>query len=228
MCHSFYLAGLLSIILVLSSAAAYGSMHATVTTIILNQVPKSGHLGEELKITGRLIETSTGEGIVNAKLTVIDNSPSGQTILASAKTRKHGFFVATWQVTMDDPRDTTQHLVVKYKGSANYTASVSREHGVSIKRLPLEITFMYLKSYYKQGERAEIIFTATSMRKPVEPDALYASFNGSPVDLSIYGKGNYVYETEPLSKGHNQFFVSASKHGYETISRVITITVIGS
>lgn|SRR5574341_33956 len=126
---------------------------------------------------------------------------------------------------LEDPRDKTVHLIVKYDGSANYVGSISREHTITVRLLPLEINFLYLKSSYKQGETPEIIFEVTSRGKLVKPDIIYASFNGQIVTPAVYGTGNYVYETTPLSKGHNQFFVNVSKVGYETVSRIITIRV---
>ncbi|MEM2761028.1 MAG: hypothetical protein QXW73_09615 [Nitrososphaerales archaeon] len=126
---------------------------------------------------------------------------------------------------MDEPKDKTIHLIVKYDGSLEHTASVSREKTMMVKLLPLEVQFQYLRSFYKEGESAEIIFSVTSSRQLVEPDVLHVSFNVKPVTNVTYGTGNYVYETDPLSKGHNQFFVSVSKYGYETLSRIITIHV---
>ena len=219
-----YAALLLSFALLLASTASLEATPAKVTAIILTQVPKSAYFGDELKVTGRLLEAASGEGIANAEIKIIDNKPVAQEILGSTKTRKYGFFTATFKTSLGE-RDRTLNLIVKYDGSADHTASTSREQTIMLKLLPLEITFLYLKSFYKQGETPEIIFAVTSLRKPVEPDVLHVNFNGKPVKPSSYGLGNYVYETEPLAKGHNQFFVSVSKDGYKTVSRVITITV---
>lgn len=216
---------LLSAVLLVSSMSSLEAKPAKVTMITLNQVPKSAYFGDEVKVTGQLIEAATGNGIANAEIKIIDNKPSGKEVLATTKTRKYGFFAASWNVSIDS-KDTTIHLLVKYDGSEDYTASVSRQHSVKIKLLPLEITFLYLNNFYRQGESPEIIFTVSSFQKPVEPDVLRASFNGKPAKVDVYGKGNYVYETEPLAKGHNQFFVNVSKAGYETVSRIITITVV--
>lgn len=221
----FYVVIMFSIVLLFAGTTSLDARSTKVTAIILNQVPTSAYFGDELKVTGKLIEAATGEGIANAEIKIIDNKPSGQEVLVTTKTRKYGLFTATWNASLDDPRDRTMHLRVKYDGSADYTASISREHTIMIRLLPLEIKFQYLKSFYKQGESIEIIFTVTSLQKPVEPDILRTNFNSKPVTVTAYGKGNYVYETEPLAKGHNQFFVSALKDGYKTVSRIITITV---
>lgn len=216
---------IISVMLLVSSATSLEARTGKTTAVILNQPPKSVYIGDQLKVTGQLIETNTGEGIANAEIKVIDNKPSGQVILVSIKTRKYGFFTSTWKMSLEDPRDKTVHLIVKYGGSENYIGSISREHTITVRLLPLEINFLYLKSSYKQGETPEIIFEVTSRRKLVEPDTVYASFNGQIVRPAVYGTGNYVYETVPLSKGHNQFFVNVSKVGYETVSRIITIRV---
>jgi len=212
-------------VVLMSGSTSLEAGSTKVTSIILNQVPTSTYFGDEIKATGKLVEVGSGRGIANAEIEVIDNKPSGQVTLLSTKTRKYGFFTATWMVSLNDPRDTTMHLIVKYDGSANYTASVSKERGITVQLLPLEIKFQYLKSFYNKDESAEIIFTITSLQKPIEPDVMHVNFNSKPITPVSYGIGNYVYETDPLSKGHNQFFVSALKDGYKTVSRIITITV---
>lgn len=219
-----YTAILLSVTLLFSGAASF-AVNPKVTTITLSQVPKSVYFGDKITVTGLLIEAGTKQGVAKAEVQIIDNRPAGEQVLASTKTRKYGYFTATWNAALDDPRDRTVHLVVKYDGSTDYTASVSREQTIMVKLLPLEITFQYLKSSYSNGESAEIIFSVTSRQKLIEPDVLHVSFNGKPVKVDVYGTGNYVYETGPLSKGHNQFFVNVSKYGYETVSRIITIDV---
>jgi hypothetical protein len=225
MTRIIYVAIILSIILLFPNITSLEIGPKKVTTIVLSQVQKSAYFGEELKVTGRLLIASTGEGIANADIKIIDNEPVGQKILVSTKTRKYGYFIASWKTEFGE-RDRTMHLIVKYDGSADYTASVSREQTVMVRLLPLEINFLYLHSYYKEGDAPEIIFMISSLRNPVEPDVLRVSFNGKPVKVDSYGSGNYVYQTEPLSKGHNQFFVSVSKDGYRTASKVITIHVI--
>lgn len=216
---------IISVMLLVSNAASLEAKTMKTTTVILNQPPRSAYIGDQLKIAGQLIETNTGEGIANAEIKVIDNKPSGEEILVSTKTRKYGLFTSTWKLSLGDPRDKTVHLLVRYDGSENYVGSISREHTIMVRLLPLVINFLYLKSSYKQGEAPEIIFEVTSRGRLVEPDTVYASFNGQMVSPAIYGTGNYVYQTPPLSKGHNQFFVNVSKLGYETVSRIITIRV---
>jgi len=216
---------IISIMLLVSSANSLEARAGKATTIILNQTPKFVYVGDQLKVTGQLIETNTGEGISNAEIKVIDNKPGGQEILVSTKTRKYGFFTSTWKMSLGDPRDKTVHLLVRYDGSETYVGSISGEHTIMVRLLPLEINFLYLKSSYKRGETPEIIFEVTSRGRLVEPDTVYTSFNGQIVRPAVYGMGNYVYETPPLSKGHNQFFVNVSKLGYETVSRIITISV---
>lgn len=196
------------------------------TVLTLNRVPTSAYFGDEIRVTGKLIDASTGEGIVGAAIKLIDNEPVGQNVLTSTTTRKYGLFSAGLTATLDDPqRDSAVHLLVKFDGSANYTASVSREQTVMVRLLPLEVRFQYLKNIYSEGEAAEVVFTATSLGKPVEPDIIKASFDAISVSPASYGTGNYVYETPPLSKTQHQFYVSVSKYGYSTASQIITIHV---
>ena len=216
---------ILSVLLLLSGVNSFGVVATKVTAIKLNRVATMAYIGDELMVTGRLVEAGSGEGIAKEEIKIIDNKPSGQDLLVSSKTRKYGFFTAKWETSKYDPRDSTMHLIVKYDGSSNYTASVSREHTIMVIPLPIEIKFQYLKSNYDQGEIAEIIFTTTSLQNPIQPDVLHTNFNSKSVMVAAYGKGNYVYETEPLSKGHNQFFVNAGKEGYSTVSLMITISV---
>jgi hypothetical protein len=143
-----YTALLLSFALLLASTASLEAAPAKVTAIILTQVPKSAYFGDEVKVTGRLLEAGTGEGIANAEVKIIDNKPVAQEILGSTKTRKYGFFTATFKSSLGE-RDRTLNLIVKYDGSADHTASTSREQTIMLKLLPLEITFLYLKSFYK-------------------------------------------------------------------------------
>lgn len=192
------------------------------TSIILNQVPKSAYFGDELRISGQLIESVSREGVFNAKIKVVDNKPSGQEVLVTTTTRKYGLFTASWKAPIED-RDRTMHLIVKYDGSEGYTASI-RDQTLMVKLMPLEVKFQYLQNVYKQGESVEIIFTVSSLQRPVEPDIIRTNFNAKPVTVTAYGMGNYVYETGPLQKGHNQFFVNVYKEGYKTVSRSITFT----
>jgi len=225
----FLLVALISAALAVSSiAVAYAANPISKTTMLtLNRAPASVYFGDEIKVTGQLVEARTGEGVVGVNVKLIDNEPVGQKVLASTTTRKYGLFTASWTATLNDPnRSSAIHLVAKFDGSANYTASVSKEQTIMVKLLPLEIKFQYLKSYYKQGKSAEIIFTVTSLKKLVEPDIMRVSFDGKPVSVDSYGTGNYVYETPPLSKAQHQFFVSVSKYGYSTASQIITIHVV--
>jgi len=226
--RTFLLITLMSVTLVLSSIAAASAANpiSKTTVLTLNRAPVSVYFGDEIKVTGQLVEARTGQGIVGANIKLIDNEPVGQKVLASATTRKYGLFTASWTATLDDPsRDSAIHLIVKFDGSASYTASVSREQAIIVKLLPLELKFQYLKSFYKQGESAELIFTVTSLRKLVEPAIIRVNFDGKPVSVTSYGTGNYVYETPPLSKTQHQFFVSVSKYGHSTVSQIITIHV---
>ena len=224
----FLLITLVSIMLVLSSITTTSTANpiSKTTVLTLNRASASVYFGDEIKVTGQLLEARTGVGIVGVSVKLIDNEPVGQKVLTSVTTRKYGLFTASWAATLDDTnRDSAIHLIAKFDGSANYTAAVSREQTIMVRLLPLEIKFQYLKSFYKQSESAEIIFTVTSLRKPVEPDIMRVNFDGKPASVTSYGTGNYVYETQPLSKAQHQFFVSVSKHGYSTASQVITIHV---
>jgi hypothetical protein len=196
------------------------------TMLTLNTASRSVYFGDEIKVSGKLTEVRTGQGIVGVNIKFVDNEPVGQKILASATTRKYGLFTASWRAALDDPdRDSAVHLVAKFDGSANYTASISKEKTITVRLLPLEIKFEYLKSFYNEGESAEIIFTVISLRKLVEPDIVRVNFDGRPVSVTSYGIGNYVYETPPLSKTQHQFFVSVSKYGYSTATQIITIHI---
>jgi hypothetical protein len=196
------------------------------TMLTLNTASRWVYFGDEIKVSGKLTEARTGQGIVGVNIKFVDNEPVDQKILASATTRKYGLFTASWRAALDDSkRDSAVHLVAKFYGSANYTASISKEKTITVRLLPLEIKFEYLKSFYNQGESAEIIFTAISLRKLVEPDTVRANFDGRPVSVTSYGTGNYVYETPPLSKTQHQFFVSVSKYGYSTATQIITIHI---
>ena len=224
----FLLITLMSVVLVFSSVATASAANPISKTagLTLSRAPTSVYFGDEIKVIGQLVEARTGQGIVGTSVKLIDNEPVGQKVLASATTRKYGLFTASWTATLDGPnRDSAIHLVAKFDGSANYTASISREQTIMVRLLPLEIKFQYLKSFYKQGEAAEIMFTVTSLRKLVELDIVRVNFDGRPVSVTSYGTGNYVYETPPLSKTQHQFFVSVSKYGYSTVSQIITIHV---
>lgn len=211
-----------SLLIATASSASAISPISKPTIVALNRIPSSVYFGEEVRVTGKLVDAS-GEGIVGATVKFIDNEPVGQKILASVVTRKYGLFTAGWTAALDDTRDRSIHLVVRYDGSANYTGSVSREQTIMVRPIPLELKFQYLKNVYSKDESAEIVFTVTSRRIPVEPDLIKASLDGVPVTVTAYGKGNYVFETPPLSKPWHQFYVSVSKHGYFPASQSITL-----
>lgn len=218
---------MLSSLLFTAVAVPTDATFPRISKITLSQVPNVTYFGAEMKITGQLVDAATGEGLPNREIQVINNEPSGSEVLFSTETRKYGYFVASWKNQTENTMDTTMHLLVSYDGSEEYTASVSREHTVTVKLLPLEVEFLYLKNVYNQGESTEIIFTVSSLGKPVEPDVLRVIFNSKVVNPAVYGKGNYVYETDPLSADlPNQFFVGVSKDGYESTSRMITLRVV--
>ncbi len=208
-----------------AEAATYRpSPGSSITTLILRSAPSTAHHGEEIKVSGELRDAMTGEGIVDAEVKVIDNRPLAQEVLVTTKTRKYGLFVAVFNATLADPdRTGALHIIAKFEGSESHLPSVSREHTVTVKLAPLDVRFLYLKTQYSQGERAEVIFTVTSGNTMLEPEIMRTSFDGSPVAVKSYGTGNYVYETPPLTKGWHQFFVSVSKPGYGTLSRIISI-----
>jgi len=226
--RTFLLLTLLSAMLIFSSiiSTSASSPISKTAMLTLNSAPRSVYFGDEIKVSGKLTEARTGQGIVGVNIKFVDNEPVGQKVLASATTRKYGLFTVSWTAALDDPsRDSAVHLVAKFEGSANYTASISKEKTITVRLLPLEIKFEYLKSFYNQGESAEIIFTVISLRKLVEPDTVRVNFDGRPASVTSYGTGNYVYETPPLAKTQHQFFVSVSKYGYSTATQIITIHI---
>lgn len=218
---------LVATMLILSSITTALAVTPIRTTVLtMNRAPISVYFGDEIKISGQLVESRTGQGVVGVKVKLIDDEPGEQKVIASPITRKYGLFTASWRATLDNPdKDSTIHLMAKFEGSANYSMAISRQQSISVKLLPLEIKFEYLKSSYKQGESAEIIFTVTSLRKLVRPDTVRISFDGKLVSVTTYGTGNYVYETPPLSKAQHQFIVNVSKYGYSPASQIITIHV---
>ena len=226
--RTFLLLTLLSTMLIFSSmvSASAANPVSKTTMLTLNTAPRSVYFGEEIKVSGKLLEARTGQGMVGVTIKFVDNEPVGQKVLASATTRKYGLFTASWTAALDDPSsDSAVHLIAKFDGSGNYTTSISKEKTITIRLLPLEIKFEYLKSYYAEGESAEIIFTVMSLRKLVEPDIVRVNFDGRPITVTSYGTGNYVYETPPLAKTQHQFFVSVSKYGYSTATQIITIHI---
>jgi hypothetical protein len=214
-------------LLVLSSITTASAPAPTKTTLLtLNRAPTSVYFGDEIKISGQLVESRTGQGVVGAKIKLIDNEPGEQKVITSSTTRKYGLFTASWKATLDDPnRDNIIHLMAKFEGSTGYSMAISRQQSLTVKLLPLDIKFEYLQSSYKRGEPAEIIFTVTSFRKLIQPDTVRVSFDGKSVSVVNYGTGNYVYETPPLTKAQHQFFASVSKYGYSSATQFITIHV---
>ncbi len=223
-----FLPVIMSLMIILSSLSAASTTNPTdkTTILTLNRVPTSVYFGDEITVTGRLLEGTTGQGIIGVNVKLIDNEPVDQKVLVSVTTRKYGYFTASWTATTNDPnRYSVVHLIAKFDGSTQYTPAVSKERTIVVRLLPLEIKFYGLKNSYKQDESIEIIFTLTSLRNPVAPGTMRVSFDGKPVSVADYGLGNYLYETSPLSRGQHQFFVGVSKYGYSTVSQIITIHV---
>lgn len=218
---------LLSVLIFSSLGTTGGSSHAGKPTSITWHTQSSVvYLGEKIKVTGKLVDANTGEGVVDVVVKILDSNAVGPRILDTAITRNNGVFAARFDASLADPtKQGTLYLVAKFDGSEKYKSSISREQPVRVKLLPLDIKFDLLKTRLKDGESAEIIFIVTSRRQPVEPDAMWIVFDGKTVSATNYGTGNYVYETPQLSKGKHAFFVSASKTGHNAATQMVTLYV---
>lgn len=99
------------------------------TTLILDKPQWSAKKDSIIKFSGRLFGDSTGDGIVDAKISIYESDGSilKETLIASGTTNQIGEFKIEWKAKKMDWWDNTIEVFAKFKGATTLKPSHSEK-----------------------------------------------------------------------------------------------------
>jgi hypothetical protein len=197
--------------------------------------------GEIQMFSGRLIRSSTMQGISDATINIVHQiSFDNRQILVSGQTDANGFYSIPWAVNVErvvaqtggsfgtentQGRDNRFQLKVlsQFDGDSDFTRSTSNTQSIEVRlnqlRIQIEKKVIYLAN---EGATVKIMINDIS-NNLVDPDKITSRFDNNAVMLVKQNTGTYVFSVAQLSAGNHQLQVHVEKRGHVSDDVFITL-----
>jgi hypothetical protein len=167
----------------------------------LDPLPYSVPSGNKVLLTGKLIDSNTGEGVKGVNVNILDNRPLDKRTLGIAKTDDEGKFNFIWYTSPTERgKDRLMSIIAKFDGTSSYANTISPDRAlkVEVKRVTLDLIFK--KQNFGAGERVIVLAAVKTFGdKLIEPDELEARFDGKEVSMVRKATGIYQFMSLPDS-----------------------------
>lgn len=183
------------------------------TTLKIDPIPTNLRAGERIMLTGKLIDSRTGEGVQAVHVRILDNRPLDKRTLGVAKTDDEGKFSFIWYVNPSQRgKDRLMSVIAKFDGTPAYANSVSHDRSLKVQVERITLDLFHKKENFGSGDRVVVLAVfKTFGDKLIDPDEIEARFNGREVTMIRKGIGIYEYMSLANSKAPHLFTVHGIK-----------------
>lgn len=179
----------------------------------IDPIPHAVAKGDQVIITGKLIDANTGDGIRGVSVSVLDNRPIDIRTLGNAKTDDEGNFTFIWQANPTERwKDRHMSVIAKFDGSPTYARTVSYDRSMIVEVEKITLELFYTKVNYGSGERV-MVFAAfkTHGDRLIDPDKMRATFDSREVIMIRKDTGIYEFVSLPPAKSIHVFTLKGEK-----------------
>ena len=202
------------------------------TAITLEVSPSVVNANDPVTFAGTLVNSNSGEGIRDKKITVFSEGPIVPVSIADGETGIDGAFSITWAASLGMNRDTPVTVYAQFDGdeTAEPTRTGKMTFRIALSPLNLEITTDGNKNRYLIGSTTFFsVALHDGMGHFLDSDVTKATYDGNFISLNKVDVGRYTFETPRLVKfEQHQFGVFVEKFGYASAQKSLTITVFGA
>jgi len=174
----------------------------------LDAIPMSVPSGNKVVITGKLIDSNTGQAVQGVNVNIIDNRPLDKRILGNAKTDDEGKFNFIWYANPSERgKDRLMSIIAKFDGTSSYANTVSPDRALKVEVQRLTLDVIVKKQNFGSGERIIVLAAVKTFGdRMIDPDELQARFDGSDVSMIKKATGIYEFMSLPDSKSTPHLF----------------------
>jgi hypothetical protein len=219
------------LILLLSGTLANARAAGLAPDITLELSSLKVFVGDVMTFSGSLLDSDTGEGIMDKTVTIYRDGPIVPTPLVTAVTGQNGLYSVDWIATFERSKSTPMTVFAQFDGEGDIQGTRTGKTTFILDLKPLELTLTTdgNKNRYTLGQQAFVNVAFTdNLANFVDPDFLRATYDGKFVEMNKEDVGRYTFTTPPLVKfEQHQFGVFATMWGHQSAQKELTITAFG-